>query len=256
MDALRRNRTESVLGGVTPLKIAMLGPPAAGKGTQAVFIGEALGIALISPGNMLRAEIAARTPLGVELEESFAAGNLAPHDVVMELVEKRIEEPDCADGFVLDGFPRTVKQAQDLATIGVDIDALIEIVLDDAVVVERVGGRRVHEDSGRVYHLDFNPPRRDGVDDETGESLAQRPEDQAEAVVERLGIYHGQTTPVVKFYQDMQRDVAPKHVCIDGSGSVDGVRAEIADALGGIGMPRANGGERRHQSIRYVGIGR
>ncbi len=214
------------------MRIILLGPPGAGKGTQARNLTEKYGIPQISTGDMLRGAIKAGTSLGGEVKAVMEAGGLVSDDVIVALVKERITEPDCVNGFLFDGFPRTLPQAQAMLDAGVKIDYVIEIDVDDNDIVARMSGRRVHLASGRTYHLKYNPPRQEGVDDETGEPLVLRKDDQEETVRHRLSVYHQQTEPLVAFYRGLESDRAPNYVKVDGGGSVDEVRDQIFTALG------------------------
>ncbi|WP_295797809.1 adenylate kinase [uncultured Microbulbifer sp.] len=216
------------------MRIILLGAPGAGKGTQAQFITEKFGIPQISTGDMLRAAVKAGTPLGLEAKDIMAAGKLVSDDLIIALVKERIAEPDCANGFLFDGFPRTIPQAQALLDAEVAIDHVLEIAVDDEEIVKRLSGRRVHEGSGRVYHLVYNPPKSEGVDDVTGEPLVQRADDSEETVRNRLSIYHEQTEPLVGFYRELgQRapETAPKYNKVEGVGSMDQIREKVIAAL-------------------------
>lgn len=217
------------------MKIILLGGPGAGKGTQAGFIKEKYNIPQISTGDMLRAAVKAGTPLGIEAKKVMDAGGLVSDDIILGLVKERIQEDDCKNGFLFDGFPRTLAQADALKTQGVDIDAVVEIAVDDAEIVRRMSGRRVHVASGRTYHVIFNPPKVEGKDDETGEDLIQRDDDKEETVLKRLEVYHSQTAPLIKYYSDWAasgEDKAPRYIKIDGIGKVDQIRDQIFTALG------------------------
>ncbi len=216
------------------MRIILLGPPGAGKGTQAQFITQRLGIPQISTGDMLRAAVKAETPLGLEAKDIMAAGGLVSDDLIIALVKERIQAPDCAGGFLFDGFPRTIPQAQALLDAGVHIERVIEIFVDDEQIVARLSGRRVHEGSGRVYHLEHNPPRRPGLDDITGEPLVQRVDDREDTVRNRLRVYHQQTEPLVKFYQQLaaaQPASSLRCVRIDGIGALVTIQARLTAAL-------------------------
>lgn len=216
------------------MNIILLGGPGAGKGTQAEFICRELGIPRISTGDMLRAAVEAGTELGRQAKRVMDAGELVSDDIILGLVRERIAQPDCRDGFLFDGFPRTIAQAEGLAAAGVRIDKVIEIRVDDEEIVRRMSGRRIHPASGRTYHVEFNPPREPGKDDETGEPLVQRADDREETVRNRLAVYHEQTEPLVDYYRRLVRerpDQAPEYVCIDGVGSVEEIRARILSAL-------------------------
>lgn len=217
------------------MRVILLGAPGAGKGTQAQFISEQYGIPQISTGDMLRAAVKEGTPLGIKAKGIMEAGGLLPDDLIIDLVKTRIQEPDCANGFLFDGFPRTIPQAQALLDAGIRIDHVLEIHVDDEQIVDRLSGRRVHEPSGRVYHMKFNPPKNDQVDDVTGEPLIQREDDKEDTVRKRLAVYHEQTEPLVGFYRnliDKQDPRAPRYTRIDGVGGVDEIRDKVFAALG------------------------
>jgi len=217
------------------MNIILLGPPGAGKGTQAANICKKYGIPQISTGDMLRAAVKAGTPLGVEAKKVMDAGGLVSDDIIIGLVKERIQESDCANGFLFDGFPRTIAQAEALKNDGVQIDAVVEMQVPDEDIVTRMSGRRVHLASGRTYHLTFNPPKVEGKDDETGEDLIQREDDNEETVRSRLGVYHDQTQPLVEYYSSWMKndpDNAPKYGAADGVGSLDDVRDRIFAVLG------------------------
>lgn len=216
------------------MRIILLGAPGAGKGTQAQFITEKFGIPQISTGDMLRAAVKAGTPLGLEAKDIMAAGKLVSDDLIIALVKERIAEPDCANGFLFDGFPRTIPQAQALLDADVAIDHVLEISVDDEEIVKRLSGRRVHEGSGRVYHVIYNPPKEEGVDDVTGEPLVQRSDDTEETVRNRLSVYHEQTEPLVGFYRELAErspESAPKYSKVAGIGSMDDIREKVFAAL-------------------------
>lgn len=217
------------------MKLILLGAPGAGKGTQANYIKEKFGIPQISTGDMLRAAIKAGSPLGLAAKKVMDAGNLVSDDIIINLVKERIKEADCANGFLFDGFPRTIPQAQAMKDADIRIDYVVEIDVADGEIVQRMSGRRVHLASGRTYHEVFNPPKVPGKDDVTGEDLVQRPDDVEDTVVKRLNVYHEQTKPLVDYYTAWLRsgDVkAPKVVHIPGVGSVEGIRDQIFAALG------------------------
>ena len=216
------------------MRVILLGAPGAGKGTQAQFIKEQFNIPQISTGDMLRAAVKAGTPLGLEAKKVMDAGGLVSDDIILGLVKERISEDDCANGFLFDGFPRTIPQAQALVEQGVDIDFVVEIDVDDEEIIERLSGRRVHPSSGRVYHVKYNPPKEADKDDETGEELVQRDDDKEETVRKRLEVYQSQTRPLVDFYQDLAKKddaKAPRYVRVAGVGSVDDIRSRVLDAL-------------------------
>ena len=217
------------------MRVILLGGPGAGKGTQAGFITERYRIPQISTGDMLRAAVAGGTPLGHRAKGIMEAGELVPDDVIMGLVTGRISQPDCARGFLFDGFPRTIPQADALREAGVGLDCVIEIAVDDDEIIHRMSGRRVHLKSGRSYHVEFNPPKDPGRDDVTGEPLVQRDDDLEETVRKRLQVYHRQTEPLIEYYSSWYEkgdDNAPRYVRIAGSGSVEEVRDAIFAALG------------------------
>ena len=214
------------------MRIILLGAPGAGKGTQAKFITEAYGIPQISTGDMLRAAVKAGTELGNKVKDIMSSGGLVSDDIIIDLVKERIAEPDCAKGFLLDGFPRTIPQAQALTDSGVAVDFVVEIDVPDEEIVKRLSGRRVHEASGRVYHVDNNPPRVAGVDDETGEPLVQRVDDLEETVRKRLQLYHEQTKPLVSYYSEQAASVEGlAFVNIEGTGSLQDIKSRVLAAL-------------------------
>jgi len=217
------------------MRVILLGGPGAGKGTQANYIKEQYGIPQISTGDMLRAAVKAGTPLGIEAKKVMDAGGLVSDDIILGLVKERITENDCANGFLFDGFPRTLAQAEALREQGVDIDAVVEIDVDDEEIIKRMSGRRVHPDSGRTYHVVFNPPKVEGKDDETGEPLVQRDDDTEETVSKRLQVYHDQTEPLIGYYTkwaDEDGVGVPRYIRIPGIGKVEGIRDAIFSALG------------------------
>jgi len=213
------------------MKLILLGAPGAGKGTQARFITERYGIPQISTGDMLRAAVKAQTELGLQAKSVMDAGGLVSDDIIVGLVEERIRQPDCANGFFFDGFPRTIPQARAMVDAGVTIDHVVEIAVDDEEIVQRLSGRRVHPDSGRVYHVDNNPPQEAGRDDVTGEPLVQRDDDCEATVRRRLQVYREQTEPLVDFYRNMAGDDAPAYHRVEGRGSVEEIRERIFAAL-------------------------
>jgi adenylate kinase len=215
------------------MRLILLGAPGAGKGTQAQYITEKYGIPQISTGDMLRAAVKAETELGLQAKEVMDAGGLVSDDIIIGLVKERIAEADCAKGFLFDGFPRTIPQAQAMVEAGVNIDHVVEIAVDDEEIVSRLSGRRVHPGSGRVYHVVYNPPQREGLDDETGEPLVQRDDDQEETVRKRLEVYHSQTSPLVDFYQNMTGSDAPAYHRVPGVGSVENIRDLVFAELDG-----------------------
>ena len=213
------------------MKVLLLGAPGAGKGTQAQFITREFGIPQISTGDMLRAAIKAGTPLGLEAKKIMDAGGLVRDDIIIGMVKERIAEPDCANGFLFDGFPRTLAQAETMVAAGVNLDAVVEIDVPDAAILERMSGRRVHLPSGRTYHVKYNPPKVAGKDDETGEDLVQRDDDKEETVKKRLAVYHEQTEVLVDFYSKLTGEHAPRYIKVDGTQPVETVKENVITAL-------------------------
>ena len=214
------------------MRIILLGAPGAGKGTQAQFITEKFGIPQISTGDMLRAAVKAGTELGKQVEQVMASGGLVTDEIIIALVKERIADDDCKNGFLFDGFPRTIPQAQALVDASVDIDLVLEIDVDDEEIVKRLSGRRVHPDSGRIYHIDYNPPKVAGKDDETGDELIQRDDDKEVTVRKRLSVYQEQTKPLVDFYTDLQaKDAGVRVVTINGVAPVDEIKQQIAQLI-------------------------
>lgn len=216
------------------MKLILLGPPGAGKGTQATFIKDKYGIPQISTGDMLRAAVKAGTPLGLEAKKIMDAGGLVRDDIIIGLVKDRLKEPDCQKGYMFDGFPRTIPQAEAMKEAGVPIDYVLEIDVPDDAIVERMSGRRAHLPSGRTYHVKFNPPKVAGKDDVTGEDLVQRDDDKEETVKKRLEVYHSQTKALVDYYGKWAaagQAGAPKYRKIDGLGKVEDIRDRAFDAL-------------------------
>ncbi|REL29852.1 adenylate kinase [Thalassotalea euphylliae] len=214
------------------MRIILLGAPGAGKGTQAQFLMSKYGIPQISTGDMLRAAIKAGTELGKKAKEVMDAGQLVSDELIIGLVKERIAQDDCKAGFLLDGFPRTIPQADAMKENGVDVDSVIEFDVADEVIVERMAGRRVHPGSGRVYHVIYNPPKTEGKDDETGEDLVVRPDDEEATVRKRLAIYHEQTKPLVDYYQAEANAGNCKYLTIDGTQPVELVSNTLAEQLG------------------------
>jgi adenylate kinase len=210
------------------MKLILLGPPGAGKGTQAKFICERFGIPQISTGDMLRAAIKAGTALGRQAKQVMHAGQLVSDDIIISLVRERLKQPDCARGYLFDGFPRTIPQAEAISREGVAIDHILEIDVPDEDIITRMSGRRVHPASGRVYHVKFNPPKAQGRDDQTGEPLVQREDDREHTVRKRLEVYRAQTRPLIDYYQ---RHAAGKYRRISGRGSVEDVKQRALAAL-------------------------
>ncbi|HEB98113.1 MAG TPA: adenylate kinase [Thiotrichales bacterium] len=216
------------------MRIILLGGPGAGKGTQANFIKEKYGIPQISTGDMLRAHVKAGTELGKQAKKIMDEGGLVSDDIIMGMVKERIQEDDCKNGFLFDGFPRTIAQAEALREAGVDIDAVVEIDVPDEEIIKRMSGRRVHLPSGRTYHVIYNPPKVEGKDDVTGEDLIQRDDDKEETVRKRLEVYHEQTEPLIDYYSKWAQSgdaKAPKYIKVEGIGSVEEIRDKIFSAL-------------------------
>lgn len=216
------------------MRLILLGGPGAGKGTQATFIKEKYGIPQISTGDMLRAAVKAGTELGVAAKKIMDEGGLVSDEIIINLVKERIQEEDCANGFLFDGFPRTIPQADAMKEAGVKIDAVVEIAVDDEEIVKRMSGRRAHLESGRTYHVIYNPPKVEGKDDVTGEALVQRDDDKEETVRKRLAVYHEQTAPLVNYYSDWAKEGtegAPCHIAIAGIGKVEEIRDSIFTEL-------------------------
>jgi adenylate kinase len=216
------------------MRIVLLGAPGSGKGTQARFICERYGIPQISTGDMLRAAVQAGTELGKRAKAIMDAGELVPDAIIFELVKERIAQPDCANGFLLDGFPRTIAQAEGLEKMGVDLDWVLELEVPSEEIVKRLSGRRVHPGSGRVYHLLYCPPKQDCKDDITGEPLIQRDDDREETVRKRLEVYQRQTAPLVDFYRQRAQEGKVKFATVSGIGSLEAVRARIFQVLEGV----------------------
>ena len=216
------------------MRIILLGPPGAGKGTQAAFIKERFGIPQISTGDMLRAAVKAGTALGVAAKKVMDAGQLVSDDIIIGLVKERLQEPDCAAGYLFDGFPRTIPQADAMKSAGVKVDVVLEIDVPDADIIDRMSGRRVHLASGRTYHVKHNPPKVAGRDDVTGEPLIQRDDDKEEVVRKRLEVYHAQTSVLVDYYSKWAATgdaVAPRCRKVAGVGSVEEIKQRVFDAL-------------------------
>ncbi len=220
------------------MRLILLGGPGAGKGTQANFIKERYNIPQISTGDMLRAAVKAGTELGKKAKTYMDSGGLVPDDVIIGLVKERIKEPDCEKGFLFDGFPRTIPQADAMKEAGVPIDAVVDIDVPDEEIIKRMSGRRVHLASGRTYHVVFNPPKEEGKDDVTGEPLIQRDDDKEETVRKRLEVYHSQTEPLVEYYKKWEASGdpdAPKYIRIEGVGKVEEIRDAIFRELDALG---------------------
>ena len=216
------------------MKLILLGAPGAGKGTQATFICQKYGIPQISTGDMLRAAVKAGTPLGIEAKKVMDAGGLVSDDLIINLVKERIAQPDCANGFLFDGFPRTIPQAEAMKEAGVNLDYVLEIDVPFEAIIERMSGRRSHPASGRTYHVKFNPPKEEGKDDVTGEPLVQRDDDKEETVKKRLEVYSQQTRPLVDYYSNWAKEAAaaaPKYRAISGMGDVTEITDRAFKAL-------------------------
>jgi adenylate kinase len=214
------------------MRVILLGAPGAGKGTQATFITKQFDIPQISTGDMLRAAVKAGTELGLKAKSVMDSGGLVSDDLIIGLIKDRLSQPDCANGCLFDGFPRTIPQAEALKNAGLAIDHVVEIKVDDEEIVQRISGRRVHEGSGRVYHTIHNPPKVEGLDDVTGEPLVQRKDDVEETVRHRLSVYHAQTEPLVEFYKKLEeKDGTPKFSSIPGVGSVEQITSKVKEAL-------------------------
>lgn len=214
------------------MRIILLGAPGAGKGTQAQFLMDKYGIPQISTGDMLRAAIKEGTPLGLEAKKVMDAGQLVSDEIIIGLVKERIAKEDCENGFLLDGFPRTIPQADAMKANGVQVDHVIEFDVADEIIVERMSGRRVHPGSGRVYHVVYNPPKVEGKDDVSGEDLIIRDDDTEETVRKRLAIYHDQTKPLVDYYQGEAASGNTQYHKLDGTQAVDAVSAQLGELLG------------------------
>lgn len=217
------------------MRLILLGPPGAGKGTQAAFITEKFGIPQISTGDMLRAAVKAQTPLGLEAKKIMDAGGLVSDDIIIGLVRDRLQQPDCQNGYLFDGFPRTIPQADALKEAGIPLDFVVEIVVPEENIIERMSGRRVHPASGRSYHIKFNPPKVADTDDITGEALVQRDDDKEDTVRHRLTVYREQTRPLVDYYSSWAESgeaAAPAYRQLSGLGSVDEIRERVFQALG------------------------
>ncbi len=216
------------------MRIILLGAPGAGKGTQSTYISKSLGIPQISTGDMLRSAVAAGTPLGIAAKQIMDAGQLVSDEIIIGLVKERLTEPDCANGCLFDGFPRTLPQAEALGKDGIRIDHVVEINVEDKEIIERMSGRRVHPASGRTYHVLFNPPATPDIDDETGEALVQREDDHEDTVRKRLEVYHAQTQPLINYYLTLSKNgsvKAPNYYRIEGKGKVEEIRDRIIQAL-------------------------
>lgn len=218
------------------MRLILLGGPGAGKGTQASFITEKYAIPQISTGDMLRAAVKAGTPLGIQAKQVMETGGLVSDQLIIGLIKDRLQHDDCINGYLLDGFPRTIPQADAMKENNIDIDFVIEISVDDEEIIKRMSGRRAHLASGRTYHIEYNPPKVDGIDDISGEPLVQRDDDHEETVKHRLSVYHEQTEPLVTYYRNFSvsgEQNAPSYVKVEGVGSVDSIREKVLNALEG-----------------------
>ena len=213
------------------MNLIILGPPGAGKGTQAAFIASEQNIPHISTGDMLREAIKNRTELGLQAKAVMDAGNLVSDELIIELVKERISQEDCKNGFLFDGFPRTIPQAEALQENNVDINGVIELVIADEEIIKRMSGRRIHLASGRTYHVDFNPPKKSGLDDETGEELIIRKDDEPETVKDRLKVYWTQTQPLIEYYSNFKNASDFKYLTVDGTLTVEEIKNNIKDFL-------------------------
>ena len=216
------------------MRIILLGAPGAGKGTQAKFICEKLNVPQISTGDMLRAAVKAGSPLGRQVKDIMDSGALVSDEVIISLVKERISEPDCANGFLFDGFPRTIPQADAIRDAGIKLDHVFEIDVDDDEIIQRITGRRVHINSGRVYHNVYNPPKVNDVDDVSGEPLVQREDDKEETIRKRLQVYHKQTCPLIDYYStwaSQSSDEAPRYTKVQGMGSVEDIQKQVTEVL-------------------------
>ena len=213
------------------MRVILLGSPGSGKGTQAQAITEKFGIPQISTGDMLRAAVREGTPLGLEAKKIMDAGLLVSDEIILGLIKERIKQPDCVNGFLLDGFPRTIAQADGLTNLGIEIDHVVEFIVEDEEIVKRMSGRRVHPASGRSYHLIFNPPKDEGRDDATGEPLIQRDDDREETVRKRLAVYHDQTKPFVGYYQNKAEHGSVKFASINGIGPMNSITERLFAVL-------------------------
>ena len=216
------------------MRLILLGGPGAGKGTQATFITEKFGIPQISTGDMLRAAIKEGTPLGLEAKKIMDVGGLISDEIITGMVKERVAQSDCKNGYLLDGFPRTIPQANNMRALGINIDYVVEIGVDDEEIIKRMSGRRAHLESGRTYHVVYNPPKVEGIDDVSGEALVQREDDKEETVKKRLAIYHDQTEPLINYYTDFSNSddsEAPQYIKVNGVGTVDSIRETIFNAI-------------------------
>ena len=224
---------ETIIG-QTIMRLILLGGPGAGKGTQATFLTEKFNIPQISTGDMLRAAVKAGTPLGLQAKKIMDAGGLVSDEIIIGLIKDRLSQDDCENGYLLDGFPRTIPQADAMKANDIDVDFIVEISVADEEIIKRMSGRRAHLSSGRTYHISYNPPKIEGIDDVTGEELVQRDDDREETVKHRLKVYHQQTEPLIEYYLDFSKsglDNAPQYIAINGIGSVESIRDIILSSL-------------------------
>lgn len=213
------------------MKLILLGAPGAGKGTQACFIKEKYDIPQISTGDMLRAAVREGTPLGIEAKKVMDAGGLVSDEIILGLVKERLSQDDCVNGYLLDGFPRTIAQAEGMKELGIVVEYVVEIDVDSEEIVERMAGRRCHPGSGRSYHIKYNPPKEEGKDDETGEPLIQRADDEEATVRKRLEVYYEQTCPLINYYSGQKGEDAPSYIRVEGVGSVDDIKEQVLAKL-------------------------
>ena len=216
------------------MRLILLGAPGAGKGTQASFITEKYDIPQISTGDMLRAAVNAGTPLGIQAKQVMKSGGLVSDELIIGLIKDRLQDKDCINGYLLDGFPRTIPQADAMQENGINIDYVVEISVDDNQIIKRMSGRRAHLASGRTYHVEYNPPKTEGIDDVSGEPLVQRDDDKEETVKHRLDVYHEQTEPLIIYYRNFsesKEDNAPIYVKVEGVGTVDSIREQVLNGL-------------------------
>lgn len=216
------------------IRIILLGPPGAGKGTQARYLSEHYGIPLISTGDILRAVVNEGSEPGLKVKQVMDKGELISDEIIIDIVKDRVNQDDCKNGFILDGFPRTIKQVKALQQTGIDIDYVIEIFVPDDVVVERLSGRRIHPASGRTYHLQYDPPKNPGVDDLTGDVLVQRDDDKVETIRARLRVYHEKTEPLIKYYQEINKNSLVLHyIRVDGAGEIEQIQKQLFSSING-----------------------
>ncbi|MHC8441003.1 MAG: adenylate kinase [Candidatus Eutrophobiaceae bacterium] len=213
------------------MRIILLGPPGSGKGTQAKILGERFSIPQISTGDILRATAASNSPIGKELKRIMESGALVSDEIVLKIVQNRVQEEDCTNGFLLDGFPRTTQQAEGLESFGIGLDYIVELKVPDETIVARMEGRRIHPSSGRIYHIKYNPPKTEGIDDITGEPLIQRKDDRAEIVLNRLQVYHSETASLIRFYRARAEKNAVFYIEIDGTQSMEDINVTLVEKI-------------------------